>query len=181
MLLSIASNGVVFSTHNIGLARTADRIYSLRRADEYCEVRPWEKTGRLSESDFCRFFWGCSAASLLGELGMLANHHIYTRRPPWGTCNRPACSASPQSNSGNGSGPCGVSRPARPESRRRLQRNHHRLPRQVRTIFDPLSWRSRGRSIVGSSSLPWRRSLPWGTHYHQPASCSGHPGSRTPQ
>ena len=49
-LRSFASNGVVFSTHNIGLARAAaDRIYTVRRKNGFSSVQHWEKTGRLSE------------------------------------------------------------------------------------------------------------------------------------
>lgn len=50
-LTAYAKDGVIFSTHNIGLARAgADRIYSLRRigAGE-SELREYESTPRLSE------------------------------------------------------------------------------------------------------------------------------------
>jgi energy-coupling factor transporter ATP-binding protein EcfA2 len=60
-LRSFASTGVVFATHNIGLARTAaDRIYTVcrERGKTHSTVRPWEKTGRLSE--------------LIGEMGFSA-------------------------------------------------------------------------------------------------------------
>lgn len=60
-LSSFATRGVVFATHNVGLARTsADRIYTVRRSDDHTHpiVRPWDKTGRLSE--------------LLGEIGFRA-------------------------------------------------------------------------------------------------------------
>jgi ABC-type cobalamin/Fe3+-siderophores transport system ATPase subunit len=58
-LRSFASNGVLFTTHSVGLARVAaDRIYTVRRNDGYSSVRVWEKTGRLSE--------------LIGEMGFSA-------------------------------------------------------------------------------------------------------------
>ncbi len=48
---SFAKEGVLFSTHNIGLARAgADRIYTLRKGeDDGSEVRKLEDTPRLSE------------------------------------------------------------------------------------------------------------------------------------
>lgn len=47
---SLASEGVVFSTHNIGLARAgADRIYTVQMTDGVSEVRDLETTPRLSE------------------------------------------------------------------------------------------------------------------------------------
>ncbi len=50
-LASYASEGILFSTHSIGLARaSADRIYSVRKIDEgKSEVMPYESTPRLSE------------------------------------------------------------------------------------------------------------------------------------
>ena len=71
-LRSFASNGVVFSTHSIGLARAvADRIYSLRRKGGYNEVRtrcdptdrgraarssdrPTRSSGRFATRSSCR-------------------------------------------------------------------------------------------------------------------------------
>lgn len=47
---SWASHGVLFSTHNIGLARSsADRIYSVRMSNGVSEVRDLESTPQLSE------------------------------------------------------------------------------------------------------------------------------------
>jgi ABC-type cobalamin/Fe3+-siderophores transport system ATPase subunit len=47
---SFASNGVVFSTHNIGLARaSAERVYSVRKSDGQAEVRDLESTPNLAE------------------------------------------------------------------------------------------------------------------------------------
>ncbi len=47
---SYASEGVMFSTHVLGLARaSSERIYSVQRKDGISQVRPLEKTARLSE------------------------------------------------------------------------------------------------------------------------------------
>ncbi len=49
-LASYATHGVLFSTHSVGLARSAaDRIYSLRKDGHRTEVTEFERTGRLSE------------------------------------------------------------------------------------------------------------------------------------
>jgi energy-coupling factor transporter ATP-binding protein EcfA2 len=49
-IASYASDGVLFSTHNIGLARASgDRIYSVRISEGRSEVRELEKTNNLPE------------------------------------------------------------------------------------------------------------------------------------
>ncbi len=49
-LASYASEGVVFATHNLGLARaSADRIYSVTQRNGISEVNPYEATQNLSE------------------------------------------------------------------------------------------------------------------------------------
>jgi energy-coupling factor transporter ATP-binding protein EcfA2 len=50
-LRSFASEGVLFATHSVGLARAvAERIYSVRRVGiGRSEVHPWERTPRLAE------------------------------------------------------------------------------------------------------------------------------------
>jgi energy-coupling factor transporter ATP-binding protein EcfA2 len=59
-LRSFATEGVLFATHNVGLARAvAEQIYVVRRGSGgRGEVSPWERTGRLSE--------------LIGEMGFTA-------------------------------------------------------------------------------------------------------------
>ncbi|PYV47845.1 MAG: hypothetical protein DMG92_15400 [Acidobacteria bacterium] len=50
-LTSYASDGVIFSTHNMGLARAAsDRVYALRRESQgHSEAYPFESVPRLAE------------------------------------------------------------------------------------------------------------------------------------
>jgi len=64
-LASYASNGIVFATHSIGLARAAsDRIYSVRKIEQgVSEVRDLERTPRLAE------FLGELSFSSYKELG----------------------------------------------------------------------------------------------------------------
>lgn len=58
-----ASNGVLYATHNVGLARHADRIYSVFRGkDNVSNIREFEKQSRLSE--------------LLGELSYSAYREL---------------------------------------------------------------------------------------------------------
>ncbi len=63
-IASYATEGVVFSTHNVGLARAvADPIYSVRQdADDYSEIVPFEATPSLPE--------------FLGELGFSAYREL---------------------------------------------------------------------------------------------------------
>jgi ABC-type polar amino acid transport system ATPase subunit len=49
-LASFAENGVFFATHNIGLARAAEQIYSVYRTSTWeSQICPFEATPRLSE------------------------------------------------------------------------------------------------------------------------------------
>lgn len=64
---NVASHGVLFTTHSMGLARTeADRCYTVHRSGNDSIVRPYEKTAHLSE--------------VLGSLGIAAIQDLtYTR------------------------------------------------------------------------------------------------------
>jgi ABC-type phosphate/phosphonate transport system ATPase subunit len=62
-LRSFASCGVVFSTHNVGLARAAaDDIYTLHRQGVYSDVRTWNKRSKLS--------------ALIAEIGFSAHQDL---------------------------------------------------------------------------------------------------------
>lgn len=48
-LASYASEGVLFTTHSMGLARLADYCYTVQRKDERSVVRPFERTSNYAE------------------------------------------------------------------------------------------------------------------------------------
>jgi len=62
ILESYASNGVLYATHSVGLARHADQVYSVFKEDNISNIREFEKRSPLSE--------------LLGELSYSAYREI---------------------------------------------------------------------------------------------------------
>ncbi len=62
ILESYASNGVLYATHSVGLARHADQVYSVFKEDNISNIREFEKRSPLSE--------------LLGELSYSAYREL---------------------------------------------------------------------------------------------------------